>query len=475
MILSPSYVPLALWRWFYARYRGFVAGLLKLGPIPTHVGFIMDGNRRYARKSSVERSLGHRHGFTKLLDILEWCLELGVSNVTVFAFGEDNFKRSDEEVTELMSLAEEKLWQLLEEPELVARHGIRVKVLGNLNLLPEAVQRAAEHVMQATNQYNQVTLNICLAYSSKKEMNKALKAASKVDNVEDRVVVFQHQLGTKGQPPVDLLVRTSGETRLSDFLLWQCATAHLVFSRALWPEFTYLHLLEALLQYQQSLPALAALRSEWEKWLGYSSSSRSSSPGSKVPLNGDLHAPQLIDGEAVYEAASTEAANVVQLLQDTGAQVGQLAVEAVQDAVSTAEAATSSALTHGLAGEAIPGDIPEDGAEGAPPTRSHHRGSGSMPPKSMPLRRQASMMSQGSMSGSEQSFGARSSTQDREDEIVRAAFTPGQHASMGAETHPDDCPACALAKKMPRHRALSMPMSSAVQGGPSHHLWHNHR
>ena len=145
--------------------RALIARVLSNRPTPRHIGFIMDGNRRYAQKYGMMTSKGHSEGYSALLDCLQWCQELGVSFVSVYAFSIDNYKRTAEEVDTLMNLAEEKLIELSREEEKLGKKGICVKVLGDLSLAPAAVQAAAERVMQATKNNSSCTLNICFSYT----------------------------------------------------------------------------------------------------------------------------------------------------------------------------------------------------------------------------------------------------------------------------------------------------------------------
>ncbi|KAK9837473.1 hypothetical protein WJX81_004936 [Elliptochloris bilobata] len=226
----------------------------------------MDGNRRFAERRREDRAAGHTYGFYKLVDALEWCLDLGITTVSVYAFSMDNFKRPPAEVATLMALAHDKLRKIITERGLVERHGVRVRVLGDLARLPPEVQAAAEAVIAATAHHTRGMLNICFAYSSRQEMAGAVRAVQSAvsrGQVRPQDVTAEMLAGhlyTQGCPPVDLLLRTSGEARLSDFLLWQAGGAQLAFARALWPELSFADLLRALVAFQAAAPRLAALR-----------------------------------------------------------------------------------------------------------------------------------------------------------------------------------------------------------------------
>uniref|UniRef100_A0A3B1IIS7 ditrans,polycis-polyprenyl diphosphate synthase [(2E,6E)-farnesyldiphosphate specific] n=1 Tax=Astyanax mexicanus TaxID=7994 RepID=A0A3B1IIS7_ASTMX len=203
------------------------ANVLKAGPMPKHVAFIMDGNRRYAQKRHVERQEGHTQGFDKLAETLRWCLNLGIHEVTVYAFSIENFKRSKEEVGGLMELAKEKFLRLLDE---------------------------------------QCFLNVCFAYTSRHEIANAVKEMAwgveqgliKSSDVSE--ALLNECLYTSSSPNPDLLIRTSGEVRLSDFLLWQTSHSCIVFQSILWPEYSFWNLCEAILQYQQNHHAIQKAR-----------------------------------------------------------------------------------------------------------------------------------------------------------------------------------------------------------------------
>ncbi|RMB91144.1 hypothetical protein DUI87_32280 [Hirundo rustica rustica] len=207
----------------------FCANIIKAGPMPKHVAFIMDGNRRYAQKCHVERQQGHSQGFDKLAQTLRWCLNLGIREVTVYAFSIENFKRSKEEVDGLMDLARQKFSRLLEEQENLKKHGVCIRVLGDLPLLPVDIQELIAQAVLATRNYNKCFLNVCFAYTSRHEISNAVREMAW--GVEQGLLepsdvsesLLDKCLYTNNSPDPDLLIRTSGEVRLSDFLLWQKA------------------------------------------------------------------------------------------------------------------------------------------------------------------------------------------------------------------------------------------------------------
>ncbi|PIK36391.1 putative dehydrodolichyl diphosphate syntase complex subunit DHDDS [Apostichopus japonicus] len=200
------------------------ARILSCGPMPKHIAFIMDGNRRYARKSSIDRQEGHLQGFNKLAETLQWCLDLGITEVTVYAFSIENFKRSKDEVDGLMHLARQKFEKLLEEKNEIMKHGVCIRVLGDLTLLPKDVQEVVADAM----------------YISRNNTS---------DISEE---VLEKCFYTSHSPDPDLLIRTSGEVRLSDFLLWQSSYSVLAFVEVLWPEYSIWHFFQGILYYQMN-------------------------------------------------------------------------------------------------------------------------------------------------------------------------------------------------------------------------------
>ncbi|KAI2515748.1 dehydrodolichyl diphosphate synthase complex subunit DHDDS isoform X4 [Homo sapiens] len=213
-------------------WERFCANIIKAGPMPKHIAFIMDGNRRYAKKCQVERQEGHSQGFNKLAETLRWCLNLGILEVTVYAFSIENFKRSKSEVDGLMDLARQKFSRLMEEKEKLQKHGVCIRVLGDLHLLPLDLQELIAQAVQATKNYNN-------------DISESL---------------LDKCLYTNRSPHPDILIRTSGEVRLSDFLLWQTSHSCLVFQPVLWPEYTFWNLFEAILQFQMNHSVLQKAR-----------------------------------------------------------------------------------------------------------------------------------------------------------------------------------------------------------------------
>lgn len=236
---------------------------LRLGGVPTSIAFIMDGNRRWARARGRPAYEGHPHGGEKLSDILQWCLDAGIMTVTVYAFSIENFKRPQKEIDEIFSLAHDKVRAMLRRTDLVQRHKVRVNILGDLDRLPLYLRTAFADLMSQTRQYSGgPTLNICFAYTSRAEMARGVSTAVRLcdegllspSDVDEALLSECLYTGyASGADPTDrhpqLLVRTSGETRLSDFLLFQTSNAILSFKQVLWPDITAWHLVGILLDY----------------------------------------------------------------------------------------------------------------------------------------------------------------------------------------------------------------------------------
>ncbi|XP_027347288.1 dehydrodolichyl diphosphate synthase 6-like [Abrus precatorius] len=334
----------------YCYLRRCMFSILSVGPVPNHIAFIMDGNRRYAKKRNMVEGDGHKAGFTALMSILRYCYELGVKYVTVYAFSIDNFKRKPKEVQSLMELMREKIEELLQQESIINEYGVRLHFIGDMQLLTEPVRIAVEKAMRVTAHNNQRVLLICVAYTSRHEIVHAVqecckekwievqasketkvtndafaridqglkengfdslfhdsrkdylyatKACSSVpEGVEDggendgmyeydvekhksncheaeitsrnelieraeegkykqgevrfiKVVDIEKHMYMAVAPDPDILIRTSGEARLSNFLLWQTSTCPLYAPTALWPEIGLRHLVWAVLNFQR--------------------------------------------------------------------------------------------------------------------------------------------------------------------------------------------------------------------------------
>ncbi|KAI9673230.1 MAG: cis-prenyltransferase [Caeruleum heppii] len=316
-------------QWALRQLRELLIGALRQGPVPQHVAFVMDGNRRFARSHQIETVEGHNLGFEALARILEVCYKSGVKVVTIYAFSVENFKRSKYEVDALMDMAKVKLSQLAQHGDLLDRYGARIRILGQRELVKPDVLEAIDQAVEMTSRNGKAILNVCFPYTSRDEITTAIRetvvdhskpvperprsfseshisrniaarqrspsstsispplthssSSSSISNVADSTsssttlhpdsppshdlddyppTIFPDpeaitektidaHMYTAGNPPLELLVRTSGVERLSDFMLWQChQNTEIVFLECLWPEFDLWNFLPVLVEWQ---------------------------------------------------------------------------------------------------------------------------------------------------------------------------------------------------------------------------------
>ncbi len=221
--------------------------------LPRHIALIMDGNGRWAKKHKLSRQAGHRSGAEALRKVLLQGEELGISTVTAYAFSTENWKRSQEEVGFLMDLI---LEYLLKEIGTLHKKGVRVVFLGDWEGMPDKVAGELQKAQELTAANKKITLNLAINYGSRREITQGLKAiaqkvaARELKPEEINEDLISAHLYTAGQPDPDLIIRPSGEFRVSNYLLWQMAYAELYFTPVLWPDFDGLELLRAILSYQ---------------------------------------------------------------------------------------------------------------------------------------------------------------------------------------------------------------------------------
>ena len=223
------------------------------GAVPRHIAIIMDGNGRWARERHMPRPFGHRSGMKAVRAVVEGCLEAGVEWLSLFAFSEENWQRPETEVSALMSLLEE---YIAREAEELRTQGVRVQVYGSLERLNAPAAAAVDQVMRATAGGTKLGLNLFISYGGRAELVRAaqllaadVQAGALAPDAIDEAA-FRAKLFTAECPDPDLLIRTSGERRLSNFLLWQVAYAELYISAVLWPDFGRAALYEAILDFQ---------------------------------------------------------------------------------------------------------------------------------------------------------------------------------------------------------------------------------
>jgi undecaprenyl diphosphate synthase len=216
-------------------------------PLPRHVAIIMDGNGRWAEARGLPRVAGHREGSEAVRAVTRTARRIGVQALTLYAFSTENWARPDDEVGALMSLLAEFLESEL--PEMM-ENGIRLNAIGDLARLPEAVRRRLDAVRAATAQNRGMILTLALSYGGRQEIVQAARRAAAAKGAALEAEDLEAALWTAGLPELDLLVRTSGERRISNFLLWQCAYAEMVFSEVPWPDFRDEALLGAIEDFQ---------------------------------------------------------------------------------------------------------------------------------------------------------------------------------------------------------------------------------
>ena len=241
----------------YKVYEEWLWHQLKGGVKPEHIAIILDGNRRWASEQALNLFSGHEKGADKVEQLIDWCLQLGVKSITLYMFSTENFQRSKSEVEEIMRIAEERFQRILAD-ERIHENKVRVKIIGRVNLLPEHLQQLIADVEKSTEGYDKHFLNFAFAYGGRAEIvDAAKKIAEKVgtgdlspDEVDEQL--FEKHLYTSHMPnqDPDLIIRTSGEERLSGFLLWQSAYSELCFLDAYWPDFRFIDLLRAVRTFQ---------------------------------------------------------------------------------------------------------------------------------------------------------------------------------------------------------------------------------
>ena len=226
---------------------------LNFDNLPKHVAIIMDGNGRWAKSQNKERTFGHKNAIKAVREAISACNEVGIPYLTLYTFSTENWNRPAEEVDTLMDLLSSTL---LQEAEEIFSKGIRIRAIGDLKALPEDVRNQLYNIMELTKNNTKGNLTLALSYGSQKEILNAVKElCKKVKNgdinendIDEKL--FEQHLYTKEIPPVDLLIRTSGEVRVSNFLLWQIAYAEMQFIDVLWPDFTKETFFQCILDYQ---------------------------------------------------------------------------------------------------------------------------------------------------------------------------------------------------------------------------------
>ena len=241
----------------YKIYERMLWNQIKSGKMPEHIGIVLDGNRRWASEHSLCPWDGHFFGAEKVEELLDWCLELKIKAITLYVFSTENFRRPAKEIDEIFSIAEEKLRKLLSDRS-IHENRVRIKAIGRINLLPSDLKKLILEAEEVTRDYDEHYLNIAMAYGGRAEIVDAtIRIAEEVkdgkiipDQIDEKTI--ESHLYTSHLPKFDpdLIIRTSGEERLSGFLLWQGAYSELCFLDVYWPDFRKIDLWRAIRTYQ---------------------------------------------------------------------------------------------------------------------------------------------------------------------------------------------------------------------------------
>jgi tritrans,polycis-undecaprenyl-diphosphate synthase [geranylgeranyl-diphosphate specific] len=242
----------------YKLYEKWLWYQVKNGVKLEHIAIILDGNRRWASDKELNPWLGHMKGAETVEQLLDWCEKLNVKFITLYTFSTENFRRSSGEIEGIMKITEEKFRKLLTD-ERIHKNKVHVKVIGRTNLLPESLQKTIEDVEKATANYDNQFLNFAIAYGGRAEIVDAARLIAekvKAGELEPKDIhesTFEKYLYTSHMPKQepDLIIRTSGEERLSGFLLWQSAYSELAFLDVYWPDFRLIDLLRVIRTFQQ--------------------------------------------------------------------------------------------------------------------------------------------------------------------------------------------------------------------------------
>ncbi|MBE6493234.1 MAG: di-trans,poly-cis-decaprenylcistransferase [Methanosphaera stadtmanae] len=241
----------------YSAYEWYISRHLDESKMPKHVAIIMDGNRRYSKiQGNMSAIEGHKRGVDTLENVLEWCIDLGINIVTVYAFSTENFNRTEKEVKDLMDLFVNSFMSIRTNKK-IHKNKVRLKAVGKLELFPQEVRDAIADAEKSTENYHEKLINIAMGYDGRVEIvDTVKKIAQKVkdgelepEDIDEKMI--NENLYTKGLDDPNLVIRTSGEERLSGFLLWQSSYSELYFTDSLWPELRKVDFLRAIRSYTE--------------------------------------------------------------------------------------------------------------------------------------------------------------------------------------------------------------------------------
>jgi len=241
----------------YKVYEKWLTNTISHENMPKHLGVILDGNRRWARNRKMTTLEGHWEGADTVEKFLYWCLELGINTITLYSFSTENFKRDKEEVENLFKLFDEVLDKVIRS-DLIHKNQVRVRAIGRIDTLPQTLQTGIKKVEKATQDYDRFYLNIALAYGGRAEIVDAMQSIGEKirqgeitpDMIDEALIEANLYTAYLPQPNPDMIIRTSGESRLSNFLVWQSAYSELFILDVYWPSFRKIDLMRAIREYQ---------------------------------------------------------------------------------------------------------------------------------------------------------------------------------------------------------------------------------
>lgn len=244
----------------YGLYERHLEGEIVKSPLPNHVAIVLDGNRRWAKFNLTDVGIGHTYGADKAEELLNWIHDIGIRITTLYVLSTENLDRKDAELENIYRLLEVKLQRLYDD-ERIHRRQMKIKAIGDTKLLPVSLQEILGKLEEATAEYDTMFLNIAIAYGGQKELVDAIRRIAqmakegeiKVDDIDEKTIESCLYTSHLPQPSPDLILRTSGEKRLSGFLIWQSAYSELMFMDVFWPEFRKIDLMRAIRTYQHRI------------------------------------------------------------------------------------------------------------------------------------------------------------------------------------------------------------------------------
>jgi tritrans,polycis-undecaprenyl-diphosphate synthase [geranylgeranyl-diphosphate specific] len=242
----------------YSFYEKRLESEIVRSPLPNHVAIVLDGNRRWAKFNLFDTAVGHHHGADKAEELLNWIHDIGVKITTLYILSTENLERKDAELDNIYKLLEIKLQRLYTD-ERVHKRRMKIKAIGDTKLLPRSLQEILNKLEESTAEYDSMFLNIAIAYGGQKELIEAIRKIAlmakdgqiEIDDINEKTIESCLYTSHLPQPSPDLILRTSGEKRLSGFLIWQSAYSELMFMDVFWPEFRKIDLMRAIRTYQR--------------------------------------------------------------------------------------------------------------------------------------------------------------------------------------------------------------------------------